>query len=101
MPQTKPAPFCPTCGGERNVTNIQCSRCYMREYRKTKKIQVVTSVGLERELLKTFGHPLAWPRILSNSAPIREYGAPSIRHNTCYRTLHIPRPAARACSSAI
>ena len=25
---------CPTCGGIRNVSNRQCSKCYQREYRK-------------------------------------------------------------------
>ncbi len=29
----KPAIACPRCGGIRNVTNVLCAKCYMREYR--------------------------------------------------------------------
>lgn len=35
--KVKPLIACPTCGGIRNVTNKQCAKCYMREYRKKKR----------------------------------------------------------------
>ena len=96
MPPTKghPAICCPTCGGIRNVTNLQCARCYMREYRKRIKKQEVSGTRLEQELREKFGHPLAWPRILSLSGPIREHRPPRTLHNTCSKS------GTRSCSES-
>lgn len=37
-PQTaKALSACPVCGGERNMTNRECGKCYMRKRRAGKK----------------------------------------------------------------